>query len=104
MKNCDYCYRNNHTREICWDFHGWPSDGRGQTDRCGDGRRGELEHIQRVYTSDKASDGKTSAFEPTMKEMITQLTSQITTLQARISSSSSGAQGYNSPSLFYLLL
>jgi hypothetical protein len=63
MKMCDYCYRNNHIRE---------------TDRCGDGRRGALEHIQRVYASDKASDGETSAYEPTMKEMITRLTSQMT--------------------------
>jgi hypothetical protein len=46
----------------------------------------------------KAPDDRTSASEPSIEDMIARLTSQITTLQTRISDSSSETQGYHSPS------
>jgi hypothetical protein len=100
---CDYCHKKGHIRDTCWDLHGRPSGGRGWTGRGsgrrGGGRNGGLRRTQQAYASDKVPDDGASASESTMEDMVAQLTSQMTALQARLSGSSFGAEGYHSLSL-----
>jgi hypothetical protein len=34
-KICYYCYKKGHLQNICWDLHGWPSNGRDWTSHDG---------------------------------------------------------------------
>jgi hypothetical protein len=95
-KFCDYCHRENHIREICWDLHGRSIRGWGR-DRD---RRGSK--CQQTHMADTASQ-----LGPSLDDMLTQLMIQLAARLTSITSasvtapiaSSSRANGYNISSL-----
>jgi hypothetical protein len=95
-KVCDYCHKENHIREFCWDLHGRPIRGRGR-DRD---RRGSK--CQQAHMADTASQSG-----PSPDDMLTQLMIQLAARLTFITPasviapivSSSRADGYNISSL-----